>query len=282
MDSPAFSELQKTLKHKFGRFYFRAKLCKVPKLEDLMIRFGPRGEVETELLITDFASSVWGFIYWFEKEHGRNAELRWNKLMIRIKNLSESKKGMVLIMQQIFTIPMLVKSEIFRKDHAKVLRKAECQRHQRKQKKEINKYERAIKTINELDPDFDKDSKYLKLAKQHAEDIKPSATFLTLKSFQNYGLMYHDTQERKSTKGLQLLTDFVCKTYELAKEYSNLTSNAIYTEIGKLLDLLKIKNLKEENYTRETIRQIINRHYSKYVLRHREVMRIWQESNIIK
>lgn len=282
MDSPAFSDLQKTLKHKFGRFYFKAKLGKVPKLEDLMVKFGPKGEVETEVRITDFASGVWSFIYWFEKEHGKDAELRWKKLMIRIKNLSESRKGVVLIMQQIFTLPMSVKGEIFRKDYVKKLYKAEYQRHQRKQKKEIQNYERAIKTIKELDPDFDKDLKCLNLSKEHAENIKPSATLLALKNVQNYGLMWTYTEKRESTKGLQLLPDFVCKTYGVAKEHSDLKPNAIYTEIKKLLDLLKIKNSKEKNYTRENIRQIINRHYSQYVLRHREVMRIWQESKTIK
>lgn len=282
MVSPAFSDLQKTLNHKFGQFYFKAKHGKVPKLDDLMVEFEPKGELETELLITDFAGGVWNFIYWFEKEHGRNAELRWNRLMTRIKNLSESKKGMVSIMQQIFTLPLSVKSEIFRKDDAKTIYKAEYQRHKRKQKKKIKKYKRAIKTIKELDPDFDKNLKYLNIAKEYAANIKPSATLLTLKNAQNYGLMWTYTEKRKSTKGLQLLPDFVCKTYGVAEECSNLKPNAIYTEIGKLLDLLKIKNSKEKNYTRENIRQIIKRHYSQYVLRHREVMRIWQESNIIK
>jgi len=56
MDSPVFSELQKTLKHKFGQFYFKAKLGKVPKPEDLMVKFGPKGEVETEVRITRFAN----------------------------------------------------------------------------------------------------------------------------------------------------------------------------------------------------------------------------------
>jgi len=229
MDSPVFSELQKTLKHKFGQFYFKAKLGKVPKPEDLMVKFEIKGQDETELLITDFASGVWSFIYWFEEEHGKNAELRWNRLMKRIENLSESKKGMVLIMQQIFTLPMLVKAEIYRKDCNKELYKKEYQRYQREKNKEIKKYERAIKTIKELDPDFDKDLKYSNLAKEHAESIKPSATLLTLKNDQNYGLMWKYTEKRKSTKGLQLLPDFVCNTYKVAKVfYESKDKNAIF------------------------------------------------------
>jgi len=282
MDSTAFNDLQKTLKHKFGQFYFKAKHGKVPKLDDLMVEFGPKGEVETEVLITDFGSGVWSFIYWFEKEHGRDAELRWNKLMTRIEKLSESKKGMVLIMQQIFTLPMSVKSEIFRKDNAKTIYKAENQRYKRKQEKEIKKYKRAIKTIKELDPDFDKNLKYLNIAKKYAANIKPSATLLILKNAQNYGLMWTSTEKRKSPKGLQLLPDFVCKTYGVAEECSNLKPNAIFVEIGKLLDLLKIKNSKGNNNTRGNIGQIIKRHYPQYVLRHREVMRIVQGGKTTK
>ena len=224
-------------------------------------RSGQKGEEEAEGPSPEFGG-IYDFIQWFDEEHGKDANLRWTKLIKKIKKLSElNKEGMVFIMQQISNLHGFVNSEKYRKDRYKKLYKKEKQSHKRKQNKEIKKYEEAIKTIKELDPNFDKDRKYSNLAKEKTKNIKPSETLLTLRFFYNYGLMWSTGQKQKSTKGLQTLRNFVCEVYREAEKHSNLKPNAIYEEIKELLDLLKIENSKEGKYTRENIRGIIKRHY---------------------
>ena len=50
MDSTEFSLLQKTLEHKFGRFFYETKLGKSPEPEELMAKYGlgPKGAAEAE------------------------------------------------------------------------------------------------------------------------------------------------------------------------------------------------------------------------------------------
>lgn len=265
MDLKLFNDIQKTLEHKFGRFFYETKLGKPPKPKDLIVKHkgGTKGELAFEGPPVEFGG-IRHFISWFEKKHAIDADSRWDKLMKRIENLTGSKEGRVFIMQRISNLQGFVKSEIYRKDYYQKLYKAECQRHKRKQDIEIKKYEEAIKTIKELDPDFDKDRKYSNIAKDKANNLKPSQTLSTLKHFHNYGLMWATEQKQKSTKGLQTLRNFVCEVYRIAEKDSNLTPNAIYVEIKKLLDLLKIKNTNQNNYTHENIKQIIKRHYHQY------------------
>lgn len=264
MDSTLFSDIQKTLKHKYGRFFYKTKLGKSPKPDDLMIKYkaGQKGEVEIEGPSPEFGG-IFAFIDWFENEHGKDADFRWNKLIKRIENLTDSKEGRVFIMQRLSNLRGFVESEEHRKDYYKKLYKAETQRQKRKQKKEIEKYKEAIETIRDLDPNFDKDHKYLNLAKERSENIKPSETLLTLKYFQDYGLMWSTEQKQKSTKGLQTIRNFFCEVYRVAEEHSSLKPNAIYIEIENLLDLLKIKNKEGNDYTRENIKGIIKRNYRK-------------------
>lgn len=262
MDSRLFDEIQKTLEHKFGRFFYETKLGKPPQPKDLIVKHkgGTKGEIEFEGPPVEFGG-IYSFIRWFDEEHGRNADLRWNKLMKKIENLSKSEEGMVFIMQRISNLRGFIQSEKYRKDHYKTLYKGELQRHKREQDKEIKKYKQAIKTIKELDPDFDKDRSYLNLVKERAKNIKPSETLLTLKYIHNYGLMWATEQKQKSTKGLQTLRNFICEVYRVAEKHSKLKPNAIYEGIAMLLNLLKIKNTKGNNYTRENINGIIKRNY---------------------
>jgi len=262
MDSNLSNILQKTLEHKFGRFFYETKLGKSPKPKDLIVKLkgGTKGEREFEGPSVEFGG-INGFIKRFEKEHGKNANWCWDKLITRVKNLSESNEGMVFIMERISNLRGFVKSEEYKKDYYEKLYKLESQRHKRKQNKEIKKYEEAIKKIRELDPNFDKDRKYLNMAIERAENIKPSEELLTLKYFQNYGLMWSTEQKQKSTKGLQTIRNFFCEVYRVAEKHSSLTPNAIYIEIEKLMDLLKLKNTKGNNYTRENIEGIIKRNY---------------------
>jgi len=107
MDSTVFSLLKKTLEHKFGRFFYETKLGKPPEPEDLIVKYGldPKGEVEAEGPSPEFGG-ICDFIRWFEKEHGKDADLRWDRLMTRIKKLSDSKEGMIFIMQRISNLPL--------------------------------------------------------------------------------------------------------------------------------------------------------------------------------
>jgi len=259
MSSKEYPEIQEILSTKLGNFYYKAKLGKDPKPEDLIIK-GAKGDY-----LSPGLGTLSFLIYFIREEYGINNNLPFNKLIICVNRLSQFNDAVVVrIMDKIMSLPLLIKSEKYRKQEYQKLGEIERQRYRRKKKKELDECRKAIKKMEELNPMFDENGYYRDLAEKRVKNLKPSETLLQLKRIHKEGLLYATREGQKSTKGLQSLRGFTLRVYELSREASNLPDNAIYNNIAKILDLLKIRTSKGSQYGHENIKDVIKRNIPKH------------------
>ena len=119
MNPDLSKEIKKILDAPFGKFYFEAKLEKSPKPDDLMVPVsGVKAKSEMPL---PAIGTIGNFISWFKKEHGQDEDLRFRKLITKLKKLSNSNEGRVCIADSLLCLRDNLKSDIHRKGYYKQL-----------------------------------------------------------------------------------------------------------------------------------------------------------------
>ncbi|MBU4427427.1 MAG: hypothetical protein L6406_14990 [Desulfobacterales bacterium] len=257
MNPDLSKEIQKILDTTFGGFYFEAKLEKTPKPEDLMAPVsGVTGK--SEMLLPGLGT-ISDFISWFKKEHGQNEDLRFQKLIKKLKKLSNSNEGIVHIADSLLCLRDNLKSEIHRKGYYKQVYKAEMKKHERAKKKEDQEYDKAISTLKKI-PGILNEEFLKEFDKNNVSKIEPSQTLLQLQWMHKYGIIATFPRGRKSTKGWDSIKLFINHVYYIASKHSNLSQNAIYVEIAELLNLLEIREMTFTTYTRKNVKGIHQRY----------------------
>ncbi|HUV58811.1 MAG TPA: hypothetical protein VMW09_01710 [Desulfatiglandales bacterium] len=255
MDKEEYRAAQEILKTKLGNFYFKAKLGKEPKPEDLS-GFFLSGEIGTL-----------GYFNYFIEKYGNRKKIAVVNLITCVKKLSKSNRALIVgIMDQVMPLPPLIRSEKFRKEENQKLLKAENQRHRRKKKKEWEGSKEAIEKMKVLKKQglmFDINMAKA-LEKERINSLQPSDTLFILKHITKEGLLYVVPGGRKSSKGFQSLINFVLIVYRLLKNNTKLSDNAIFEGTGRLLDILNIKTSTGKRYTREKVRDLVNNHIHEF------------------
>lgn len=237
---------------KFGQFYYQAKshyieyaTIKVMSKQGIIKKESPKWLAVDEFLDLGTLSH---FIEWFEEHYKDRAVPPFDVLIRTIKELCTKDdeidySACFKIIWPMLSFPDLLRSEGQRKS----LYSEVGEREKKKRKREIDKYKKNIKGIQEYNPKFDP-TRQLILPKH----LPLSRTYAQIKMMRKSGIIFRQPNTWKSTR-FQMVRTFINALYSISKEHSNLKDNAICTRIATILDLLKTDSVTGTRYNRKSV-----------------------------